>query len=351
MAVIKTYGPVYVAKASKSIRNSNGMFLRPVMVSTLLLATCSAAWGQRFENPFEDLIQPNGHQLTYTGVYAYPGYEKKRSGVDVWKQVSDNEYRRTYYILDDGEWEAGSAYTMIDGKYARSLYYYPNGYIGYHLTEESPEPPVVILGQPYSGKQIESVRSLKYDMWMATYEYSYTVKLEAIEIIDLPFGKVCAYQFQEEYEATITYTADFGGGAETYEGKYTYWHTPGLGTVQSDASDPLNDLVDTYELTEINFEFDPEPLPILDSDNAVWNMLGYTWESGGGWQYSFEFGSVFTSEWPTVFLDDSQAWLYLQGDRHSLWIWDYARARWVWTTQALWPWYFDNLTTSWQYGL
>ena len=319
--------------------------------AVVLFVIClgSSAFAQRFELPIHIDIPPEAGTWIYTETYVSP------SGVAIESQyrtdrveLSKTEMLQTSYYHNGLEWIYwASDYFDADG-FVSSREVTDTGELLYNIlpAEEWGFPQTIQVGGTYSAYFIDHYYRENESIPFGSSRTDYSETLASIDFIETIFGKIPALRF----EGTSTFNRE-GDSEPTFAIKsdwvYTDWYVPGLGLVKSKGSFPNGRNAVTMELTEISFDFEPQPLPILDSDNAVWNTFGYTWDMGGGWQHSFEFGSLWIDSLPWVWSDAMQSWLYLQGDRKSLWVWAQQTASWLWTNQATYPVIYDTSISEW----
>lgn len=324
---------------------------RSISFFLFVILLCSVSvQGQSFESPFRDETQASGRHFTYLSQYYDFGILKQDYSLYAWTTVNEFESIEQTYTYDDGLWQAGTITYYSHGRETYDETLLGDFSVLNYITEETLPPAAITVGETYQTTETQEDWTSVIDHYQSIEETVTNETLVGIGLVELEIGTFPAYLFNSVLKISTIGWPDSVQTPSIHYRKFKGYYIPELGWVKTATG---NEVEYGYwtELTAINFDFDPEPLPILDSDNPVWNMLGYTWDSGNGWQYSFEFGSVYTGQWPTVYLDSSQTWLYLTGDRHSLWAWDYAGNRWIWTSQAFWPWVYDVTVGGWRYGL
>lgn len=306
----------------------------------------SAASGQSFENDFGFELTNDENELIYSIDYSYPGFSTKYTHREIWSPRGEFESVLTVISgNDDLGYQQSIIHYKKDGSYSARIDTRDSPDINENLVESSQEAIVVELGVPYSYYEIVTHKQRGEGIPYGSTRTDYKKTPIGIDLIDTVFGRLPALRVI--VEETINRDGNYVVPGSFYS-KYTDWVIPGIGEVNGFLSDPETGELITYELTETDLDFEPKPLPILDSDNAVWNMFGYTWDMSGGWQESFEFGSLWADQFPWVWSDDMQSWLYVQGDRHSIWAWVDRTATWIWTNRELYPWVYDSVMLQWQ---
>ncbi|WOO42129.1 hypothetical protein [Rubellicoccus peritrichatus] len=313
-----------------------------LLVTLVFGFTCPVS-AQSFENDFGFELSPKGNTLIFAESYGYPGYSEKYLFKEHWRAKGDSESVLTVSI-DEGRGFRDSwvTHNKEDGSYATRYYSDPD--YNENLLDNTSAPTVIELGVPYSFYRVVKHQLVGDSEPYGTARYDHTRVLESIEVIDTIFGRLPALRFNGE---TVRILEGDYYTPGTFSWEYTYWVIPGIYEVKGSGFDPETEEYVYSELTETDLNFEPKPLPILDGNNPVWNMFGYTWDMGGGWQESFEFGSLWTDSFPWVWSDDMQSWLYFQGDRKSAWAWVDRTATWIWTNQELYPWVYNSVTFQW----
>ena len=311
------------------------------------LATGCTCFGfaQSFENDFGIIASRGGDTLIFAGTHTYPGFSDKYSVREDWVELSESEILKTTYYEEAGRWDFYSSTYYKNGVFVSERFDWDHDY-SETLIEGSPTPSTVQYNVPHSAYEVLRSHLEGDSNPYGTIRIDYTETLVGIELVETVLGRIPALKF--EGTQTTTLDGDYLSPG-TYELQYIYWAIPGLDGVKGSGFYPDTDEIYSYELTETTLNFEPKPLPILDSGNPVWNMFGYTWDMGGGWQESFEFGSLWTDTFPWIWSDDMQSWLYVQGDRKSCWAWMERTATWIWTNQELYPWTYDSVTFQWTY--
>lgn len=311
--------------------------------AVLMTGLASFVSAQSFENDFGFGLSSEGDTLIFTESYEFSGFSRKYQYREHWRAKGDSESVLTVSVEEGGGWETvSSTYYKADGTYSTRIY---SDYdYNENLLESSSEPDIIELGVSYWFYERVGHKERGDGDFYGTGRTDYTETLTHIDLIDTLFGRVPALRFEGSLVDVLEGDYYIPG---TLKGEYTYWIIPGFGEVKATERYPEIGEAYSHELTDVSFDFEPEPLPILDGDNPVWNMFGYTWDMGNGWQESFEFGSLWSDSFPWVWSDDMQSWLYLEGDRKSLWAWVERTATWIWTNQATYPWVYDSVNLQW----